>query len=50
MAREELEALWERKIYLDLWVKVMKNWARSERALQELGITADDSFQNQGIT
>ncbi len=39
MAREELENLWGQKVYLDLWVKVMKNWSRNERALQELGIT-----------
>ncbi len=43
MAREDLESLWGQKVYLDLWVKVMKNWSRDERALQELGITGMDS-------
>jgi len=39
MARLELESMWGSKVYLDLWVKVMKNWSQNERALQELGIT-----------
>ncbi len=42
MARQELETLLGQKVYLDLWVKVMKNWSRNERALQELGITGFD--------
>ena len=43
MARMELENLWDQKVYLDLWVKVMKNWSRNERALQELGITGAEA-------
>jgi len=43
MARQELENLWDQKVYLDLWVKVMKNWSHNERALQELGITGMDA-------
>ncbi len=39
MAREELEAMWHKKVYLDLWVKVMKNWSKDERALRDLGLT-----------
>ncbi len=36
-AREELEKMLERKVYLNLWVKVKKGWSDSERALQSLG-------------
>lgn len=39
MAREELESMWHKKVYLDLWVKVMKNWSKDERALRDLGLT-----------
>ncbi len=36
-AREEMEKMFERKIYLNLWVKVKKGWSDSESALQSLG-------------
>jgi GTP-binding protein Era len=36
-ARQDLEKLLERKVYLQLWVKVKKGWSDSERALQSLG-------------
>jgi len=36
-ARVALEAFFERKVYLDLWVKVRKNWRSDERSLRELG-------------
>ncbi len=39
MAREELEAMWKKRVYLDLWVKVMKNWSKDQRALRDLGLT-----------
>ncbi len=39
LAREELESLWGKKVYMDLRVKVLKDWSRDERALRRLGIT-----------
>ncbi|MBN1311600.1 MAG: GTPase Era [Anaerolineae bacterium] len=36
-ARPELEELVGAKIYLELWVKVLKNWRKNERALKRLG-------------
>ncbi len=39
MAREELESMWNKRVYLDLWVKVMKNWSKDQRALKDLGLT-----------
>jgi GTP-binding protein Era len=36
-AREEMEKLFERKIFLQLWVKVRKGWSDDERALRSLG-------------
>jgi len=36
-ARIDLENLMDKKVYLELWVKVKKGWSDSERALQSLG-------------
>lgn len=36
-AREEMEKMFNRKIYLNLWVKVRKGWSDDEKALQSLG-------------
>ncbi len=36
-AREEIEAFLGTRVYLELWVKVLKNWRRDERALRRLG-------------
>jgi len=36
-AREEIEGLLGTRVYLELWVKVMKNWRRDENALRRLG-------------
>lgn len=36
-ARMELEKMLGRKIYLELWVKVKRNWRQDERILKELG-------------
>ncbi len=36
-ARLDIEKLIDRKVYLQLWVKVKKGWSDNERALQSLG-------------
>ncbi|NKB32058.1 MAG: GTPase Era [Pseudomonadales bacterium] len=36
-AREDMEAAFETKVMLNLWVKVKSGWADDERALQSLG-------------
>ncbi|MCK5831286.1 MAG: GTPase Era [Methylococcales bacterium] len=36
-ARVDIETLIDKKVYLQLWVKVKKGWANNERALQSLG-------------
>lgn len=36
-AREEIEAQWGRKVFLDLWVKVEKNWRKRENILRRWG-------------
>jgi GTP-binding protein Era len=36
-ARLDIEKLLERKVYLQLWVKVKKGWSDNERALHSLG-------------
>jgi GTP-binding protein Era len=36
-AREEIEAQWGRKVFLDLWVKVEKNWRKREDVLRRWG-------------
>ncbi len=36
-ARTEMETLLQRKVFLQVWVKVKDNWADDERALQSLG-------------
>jgi len=38
LAREEMEALFGTKIFLELWVKVEKNWREDPRALRRLGL------------
>ncbi len=40
-AREDLEKLFEKKIYLDLWVKVRENWRDSMLNLNRLGFKGD---------
>ena len=40
-AREDLEAFFEKKIYLDLWVKVKENWRDSIMNLNRLGFRED---------
>ena len=36
-ARKEMEALFGNKVYLELWVKVQKDWRQNEPLLTELG-------------
>ena len=36
-AREEMEKMFEGKIYLNLWVKVKKGWSDNETVMQSLG-------------
>ena len=42
LARKKVEALVDAKVYLDLWVKVLPNWRRNERALERLGYRAPE--------
>jgi GTP-binding protein Era len=41
-AREEMERLFEKKFYLQLWVKVKENWSDNDRALRSLGYADDE--------
>ena len=36
-ARKDMEALFARKVFLELWVKVKEGWSNDEQALQRLG-------------
>ena len=36
-AREDMEKIFEKKVMLNLWVKVKSGWADDQRALQSLG-------------
>nr|MCU0618723.1 KH domain-containing protein [Gemmatimonadaceae bacterium] len=38
-ARQKLEELVERRVYLDLWVKVLGEWRRDTRVLRRYGFT-----------
>lgn len=40
-ARKDMEALFDTKVYLELWVKVKSGWADDERALRSLGYGMD---------
>jgi len=37
LAREEIEALFGQRVYLDLWVKVKPHWRRNEAFLRQVG-------------
>ena len=39
-ARMDLEHLWGKKVFLDLWVKVLKDWSKDEKHLRRLGLTS----------
>ena len=36
-SREDMQAAFDQKVFLQLWVKVKEGWADDERALQSLG-------------
>jgi GTP-binding protein Era len=38
-ARAQLEAFFERRVYLDLHVKVREDWRENERMLDDLGLS-----------
>lgn len=42
-AREELEKVFGKKIYLDLWVKVKENWRDSDGMVRNFGLSGADS-------
>jgi GTP-binding protein Era len=42
-ARKDMEALFDNKVFLELWVKVKSGWADDERALRSLGY--DDDYK-----
>ena len=41
-AREDIEALAGKKVYLNLWVKVKENWRDSELNMARLGFKKED--------
>lgn len=40
-AREDLEAIFDMKVYLNLWVKVKENWRDSQRGITDFGYTEE---------
>jgi len=41
-ARKDIEALLDKKVYLELYVKTIKNWRDKEKYLKELGFNEND--------
>ncbi len=41
-AREDIEAMTDKKVFLDLWVKVKENWRDSELNMARLGFKKED--------
>jgi GTP-binding protein Era len=37
ISRENIQKLLDTKVYLDLWVKLVKNWRKDENALRRFG-------------
>lgn len=42
LAREDLEEMFDKKVYLELYVKVIDNWKDKEKYLKELGLFNDE--------
>ena len=40
-ARQDLEAMLDTKVYLNLWVKVKENWRDSQRGILDFGYRSD---------
>ena len=40
-ARKDIEKLMDSKVYLDLWVKVKKNWRQDPNALKQIGLEGE---------
>ena len=40
-ARKDMEALFDSKVFLEMWVKVKSGWADDERALRSLGYSEE---------
>ena len=45
-ARKEVEALLGTKVFLDLWVKVERNWTQDPRALNRMGYSSSMTHRN----
>jgi len=43
LAREAMEALFQTKVWLEVWVRVRKNWSNNEQDLARLGYFEDHS-------
>ena len=44
-ARQEIEKLLDQKVFLELWVKVLKNWRKDENVLKRLGYSVPRGFR-----
>jgi GTP-binding protein Era len=42
-ARHEMQRMIGTKVFLELWVKVRKNWRQDEREVRRLGYTTDEN-------
>ncbi len=42
LARQDIEMIMDARVYLDLWVKVRKNWRDNEANLKQLGFSLED--------
>ena len=41
-AREDMEAFFGTRVYLDLWIKVKENWRENEMTMNNLGFNQKD--------